>query len=108
MARRSSRNTDVILQAMLDAPEKEASGLQICDSTRLPADTVYPILRCLEDDGLLAGRWESLDVAVSTSARPPRYLYRLTDDGTRAAMSTLRSHRRAPRRVVPGWTAPAR
>lgn len=55
-------------------------GFELIEASGLGAGTVYPILRRLEDAGLLVGAWE----AVSRSraeGRPPRRYYRLTAAG---------------------------
>jgi DNA-binding PadR family transcriptional regulator len=65
--------TAVVLQA-LGAGYRY--GFDIADVTGLRGGTVYPILRRLERDGLIASKWE--DVRISRGAgRPARKYYRL-------------------------------
>ena len=55
-------------------------GFDLIEASGLRAGTVYPILRRLEEAGLIVGAWE----AVSRSraeGRPPRRYYRLTSAG---------------------------
>jgi DNA-binding PadR family transcriptional regulator len=55
-------------------------GFDISDATGLPSGTVYPVLRRLEEAGLLRSRWESV-VAARAEQRPPRRYYTLTASG---------------------------
>jgi PadR family transcriptional regulator PadR len=51
-------------------------GFDIADATELRGGTVYPILRRLERDGVIASKWE--DARISRGAgRPARKYYRL-------------------------------
>lgn len=56
-------------------------GFDVMDATGLPDGTVYPILRRLEDKGVLTGNWES-DEEARADRRPPRRYYQLTPEGT--------------------------
>jgi DNA-binding PadR family transcriptional regulator len=60
-------------------------GFDIMDATSLPSGTVYPALRRLEAQGLVASSWES-DQAAQRGARPRRRNYALTPAG-RAALT---------------------
>jgi DNA-binding PadR family transcriptional regulator len=55
-------------------------GFDIMDVTGLPSGTVYPALRRLERDGLVAGKWEDESIAVAEE-RPARRYYRTTRAG---------------------------
>jgi DNA-binding PadR family transcriptional regulator len=61
-----------------------AYGFEILDVTGLRAGTVYPVLRRLEAEALVASSWERADTARA-EGRPPRRNYRLTRAGQRAA-----------------------
>lgn len=61
-------------------------GFEIIDATGLGAGTVYPILRRLEDAGLVRSSWEAAAKAVD---RPPRRYYRLNAGGAAAALEAL-------------------
>jgi DNA-binding PadR family transcriptional regulator len=55
-------------------------GFDIMDATDLPSGTIYPILRRLDEDGLVRSRWEREAVARKEQ-RPPRRYYELTAAG---------------------------
>ncbi len=56
-------------------------GFDVMDATGLPDGTVYPILRRLEERGVLVGQWESEEEAKA-DRRPPRRYYELTPEGS--------------------------
>jgi DNA-binding PadR family transcriptional regulator len=66
--------TALVLQA-LDVGHKY--GFDIIDATKLRSGTVYPVLRRLEESGIVRSKWEHVSVARSSS-RPPRRYYELT------------------------------
>jgi DNA-binding PadR family transcriptional regulator len=55
-------------------------GFDIMDATDLPSGTVYPILRRLDEEGLVRSRWERETIA-RREQRPPRRYYELTTAG---------------------------
>lgn len=55
-------------------------GFDLIDASGLGAGTVYPMLRRLEDAGLLIGAWEKV-ARAREEGRPPRRYYRLTPSG---------------------------
>lgn len=57
-------------------------GFDIMDATGLPSGTVYPALRRMETEGLVASSWESSKKAAA-GQRPPRKYYRVTPAGSR-------------------------
>ena len=57
-------------------------GFDVIDATNLPGGTVYPILRRLEDEGLVRSRWEKASVA-QREGRPPRRYYEVQEAGER-------------------------
>lgn len=63
-------------------------GFDISDATGLPSGTVYPVLRRLEEAGLLRSRWESHQTARAEQ-RPPRRYYTVTGSGTQAVRDVL-------------------
>jgi PadR family transcriptional regulator PadR len=101
MGRSRSHQTKLILQALLDAPTNEAYGLQTVRATGVAAGSTYAILRRLEDEGLLGGRWEKIEPA--SEGRPPRRYYYLTGTGRRIAQQETATERRALRLLMPGW-----
>ncbi len=64
-------------------------GFDIIDASALQSGTVYPILRRLEDTGLVRSRWESARTAHDEQ-RPPRRYYQLTPDGAESAREAVR------------------
>jgi len=102
MARRISHETKLVLQMLLDAPGDETYGLEVVRATGLPTGSAYAILRRLEDQGLLASRWEDLD--PSAAGRPPRRYYRLSGEGGRVAQQETAQERAALRLLAPGWS----
>lgn len=66
-------------------------GFDIVEATGLRAGTVYPILRRLEGNGLLASSWERASRARAEN-RPPRRNYRLTPAGVRALKEALQRY----------------
>jgi DNA-binding PadR family transcriptional regulator len=69
-------------------------GFDILEATGLKSGTVYPILRRLEDAGLVRSRWEAVQRARD-EGRPPRRLYELTGAGAEALEEALDRHPRA-------------
>ena len=55
-------------------------GFDILDITGLPSGTVYPILRRLEQEGLVVAEWEDVTIAREEQ-RPPRRYYEVTPAG---------------------------
>jgi DNA-binding PadR family transcriptional regulator len=49
---------------------------------------VYPVLRRLEEAGLLRSRWEGVETARSEQ-RPPRRYYTVTGSGTQAVRDAI-------------------
>ncbi|HET7459570.1 MAG TPA: PadR family transcriptional regulator [Gemmatimonadaceae bacterium] len=66
-------------------------GFDILEATELKSGTVYPILRRLEDAGLLRSRWEPVRDARD-AGRPPRRLYELTGAGAEALREAIERH----------------
>ena len=69
--------TALVLQALASGCHH---GFDIMDATGLPSGTVYPILRRLDREGLLASTWEKAAVA-QREQRPPRRYYEITPSG---------------------------
>jgi DNA-binding PadR family transcriptional regulator len=103
MPRKRSHQTKLILQVLLDAPCGEAYGLEVVRASGVPAGTAYAILRRLEDEGLLKGRWEQ--ISPEDEGRPPRYYYCFNGEGRRAAHRETADDRRALRLLAPGWSS---
>lgn len=61
-------------------------GFDILDVTGLRAGTVYPVLRRLEEHGMVESTWEEAQRAHA-EGRPPRRNYDLTVEGHRLAVA---------------------
>jgi DNA-binding PadR family transcriptional regulator len=80
-------------------------GFDIMDASGLPSGTVYPILRRLDDAGLLRSSWENVTTARN-DGRPPRRNYQITGAGLKALHQAVE---RFPGlvRTIAGGDAPA-
>jgi PadR family transcriptional regulator PadR len=74
---RLSHTAAMILQAIHTG---QVYGFSVMEMTGLPSGTVYPAMRRLERDGLIASKWEKQSIA-DAEQRPPRKYYRLTRQG---------------------------
>lgn len=101
--RRRSHQTRLVLRVLLDAPSEEVYGLQVVRASGVGVGTKYAILRRLEDEGLLDGRWEQMD--PSDEGRPPRRYYRLNSEGRKVALRETAKDRQALRLLAPGWSS---
>ena len=63
-------------------------GFDIMDATGLQSGTVYPILRRLEDAGMLKSRWEAV-TSARDEQRPPRRYYQVTGAGLKSLDDAL-------------------
>ena len=61
-------------------------GFEIMDVTGLPSGTVYPALRRLERDQLVASHWEC-DADAKERGHPARCYYTITEAGKTANMA---------------------
>ncbi len=85
---RLTRTTALVLQSLARGTRH---GFDILDATGLASGTVYPILRRLEDAGLVRSRWEPVERARA-EGRPPRRYYELTGSGATTAREALARH----------------
>jgi DNA-binding PadR family transcriptional regulator len=67
-------------------------GFEIMDITGLPAGTVYPALRRLEDAGFVDSKWEKHSIAQKKQ-RPPRKYFELTKKGHEALAEAVKRYR---------------
>jgi PadR family transcriptional regulator, regulatory protein PadR len=74
-------------------------GFSVMEVTGLPSGTVYPALRRLERDGLIASKWEQQSIA-DAAQRPPRKYYRLTRTG-RSTLEAARNRYPLLARMIP-------
>ena len=66
-------------------------GFDIIDASGLQSGTVYPVLRRLEDAGMLKSKWERVERARAEQ-RPPRRIYTITGSGAVALQEALARH----------------
>jgi DNA-binding PadR family transcriptional regulator len=78
-------------------------GFDIMDASGLKSGTVYPILRRLEDAGMLRARWEAASDARDAQ-RPPRRYYQVTGAGMRALSDATERFPGLARTLAPGAT----
>ena len=78
--------TGAVLKALLVESDKALYGLDIYDRTGLLPGTTYPILRRLEDAGLVRSYWEEGD--PTDPQQPRRRYYQITHVGVSAARAT--------------------
>jgi len=81
--------TTLVLHALANG---YGHGFDVIDATGLASGTVYPILRRLEEEGLVTGRWESVSIAREEQ-RPPRRYYELTAAGEKVLERALERYR---------------
>lgn len=77
---RRSPQTLLVLAEFLQCEHEWRYGYDISRNTGLKSGTLYPILMRLADHQLLETCWET-----AAEGRPPRHMYKLTQDGLRYA-----------------------
>jgi len=92
-----SPQTLALLSHFLRDPAAWQHGYDLARALDLRSGTLYPILARLDDRGFLQRRQEPSPLA----GRPPRQLYRLSDEGAVEAARLIDSASRAAR-DVPG------
>ncbi len=75
-------------------------GFEILEVTGLRPGTVYPVLRRLEEEGIVESSWEEAAPARA-EGRPPRRNYRLTSEGERIAREAEDRYPALSRMFVP-------
>lgn len=78
---RRSPQTLAVLSALLGEPREWHYGYDLLREIGLKSGTLYPIFARLQRGGWLQHRWEK----PAAPGRPPRHLYRLTQQGKTAA-----------------------
>lgn len=74
-----------VLRLFLGDPQERRTGYQVMAETGKPGGTVYPLLRRLEDEGLLEGE----DEPSPYPRRPPRRSFKLTTAGVERARTIV-------------------
>jgi PadR family transcriptional regulator PadR len=73
----ASRQTRAVLAYMLAEPAAWRHGYELSKATGLRSGTLYPLLKRLADQGLLTSGWRG----PALPGRPPRHVYRLSEQG---------------------------
>ena len=89
--------TAAVLHALAD---ERAYGFDIAAATGLRRGTVYPILRRLEEAGMLVGEWETSE-ASQQEGRPARRYYRLNGSGAELARTAAERYPAAAMVIAP-------
>lgn len=76
-----SKQTVLLLQVLLDRHGEWLHGYELSQITGLKSGTLYPLLIRLEEQGLLASKWQETE----RPGGPPRHVYRLTASGSALA-----------------------
>jgi PadR family transcriptional regulator PadR len=76
-----------LLAVFLSDTAQARHGYELMQATSFPSGKLYPILGRLTRSGWLIREREAIDPAQE--GRPARYLYRLTEHGTRSARLEL-------------------
>jgi PadR family transcriptional regulator, regulatory protein PadR len=79
--------TQRVLRTLLEDPQREMYGLEICAAAGLPSGTIHPILARLENIGWLRSQWENID--PSEAGRPRRRYYRLDPNSIASVQAAL-------------------
>jgi DNA-binding PadR family transcriptional regulator len=97
-----------VLREFLSDPAQPRYGYELMSCTQFPSGKLYPVLARLVGSGWLVREREDIDAVKA--GRPPRYFYRLTEEGAAAAERELSGlseqlapppHRRPP--LLPDW-----
>jgi PadR family transcriptional regulator PadR len=84
MKMRRSPQTLLVLAEFLESERDWRYGYDISRNTGLKSGTLYPILMRLAEHSLLLTSWET-----TAEGRPPRHMYKLTQDGLRYARAQV-------------------
>ncbi len=95
MKLRLTPQTLVVLDAMLAEPREWQYGYDISRSTGLKSGTLYPILMRLAARNMLDTRWEA-----GEPGKPPRHMYRFTQEGLKLARANTPARSGSSRRVA--------
>ena len=90
--------TALVLEALAGGSHH---GFDVMDATGLPSGTVYPVLRRLEQEGLVRSRWEKPELAQRESRPPRRYYELLAAAEEWLAAARQRYRRPSARRLLP-------
>jgi len=91
MKLRRSPQTALVLAEFLSDEQQWRYGYDISRNTGLKSGTLYPILMRLAEHRMLNTSWETAE-----TGRPPRHMYKLTEDGLRTAREMVRESTAQP------------
>ncbi len=94
--RRPSAQMIAVLFALGERASERSHGYDLCRALHLKAGTLYPILRRLDQRGLVETRWEQ----DPPQGRPARHLYRLSATGVQLVAELQREAALADRGAV--------
>lgn len=99
--------TSRVLEALLADPAGQHYGYQLMQDAHVQSGTLYPMLKRLEDEGIVTSHWQS--DGPTLEGRPPRRYYRLTGEGARQArlgLAEYRAEKHATAKSKPsyGWS----
>ncbi|MFI7617617.1 PadR family transcriptional regulator [Nonomuraea terrae] len=86
---RMTLQTMLVLEELLSDPAKRRYGLELCEKTRRPSGTVYPILARLERDFGWVERHKESAAEHLAQGRRARYSYTLTEKGALRGRAAL-------------------
>lgn len=78
-----------VLAALLNAPDHEAHGWSVARVAKIGGPSAYRILDRCKDRGLATSRWDETE-----PGKPPRRLYKLTEDGAERVRALLKERGR--------------
>jgi DNA-binding PadR family transcriptional regulator len=84
MKMRRSPQTTLVLAEFLQCEQEWRYGYDLSRNTGLKSGTLYPILMRLAEHRLLETSWETVE-----TGKPPRHMYKLTQDGLRYARAQV-------------------
>lgn len=90
-ARKPSRQTIAVLDALVQSSGAWRHGYELSRVTGLKSGTLYPLLMRLAAQGLMESDWQGSELP----GRPPRHVYRLTPDGVALARDYAGVHEAA-------------
>ena len=93
----TSPQTLRLFEALLADPVRWRYGYDLSKQTALASGTLYPILMRLTEQRVLETDWEP----SAEPGRPPRHIYRLTEDGAALARQRLAARPRPQQATRP-------
>lgn len=97
-----------VLREFLSDPAQPRYGYELMSCTKFPSGKLYPVLTRLVNAGWLVREREDIDAVKA--GRPPRYFYRLTEEGAAGAerelsglSEQLAPPRHRPSPLLPDW-----